>query len=281
MSIANLAKFYLRLGLPIVFLFASACREDAPLPEDREATASALSQSQELTEIEPVPTEDIDLPKRQFPTVGNVVSESRNVRNFDRVRCSFGELLVTQGDRESLTVIAEDRLLDRIVSKVRDGTLYLYPKNNEPFVTFDRIQFQLTVKNLNALNLDGVVQVKAEKLKTDRLQLGSTGSAKIAIESLNADILKVDLGGASELSLAGKVTDQMLNFSGGSRYYADLLESQTVALEINGAGEAAVWANDRLDVQINGAGTVNFYGNPDVRQQIRGAGSIQPIGGFR
>ncbi|HIK31276.1 MAG TPA: DUF2807 domain-containing protein [Oscillatoriales cyanobacterium M59_W2019_021] len=281
MSIANLAKFYLRLGLPIVLLFTSACQEVDSRLEDREVTASARSNSPDLTEIEPVPTEDIDRPKRQFPKVGNVVSESRNVSNFDRVRCSFGKLIVTQGDRESLTVIAEDRLLDRIVSEVRDGTLYLYPKSNEPFVTFDRVQFQLTVKNLNALNLDGVVQVKAEQLKTDRLQLGATGSAKIDIESLDADTLQVDLGGASELSLAGKVTDQTLTFSGGSRYYADLLESQTVALEINGAGKAAVWANDRLDVQINGAGTVNFYGNPDVRQQIRGVGSIQPIGGFR
>ncbi|MGB6169606.1 MAG: DUF2807 domain-containing protein, partial [Geitlerinemataceae cyanobacterium] len=144
-----------------------------------------------------------------------------------------------------------------------------------------RVQFELTVKNLDELNLDGVVRVQAENLETDRLQLQATGSAEIAINSLKANTLNVDLGGASKLNLAGKVIDQTLRFSGGSQYRAELLESQNIDLEIDGAGEATVWANDRLDVQINGTGNVGFYGTPDVRQDIRGVGSIQPLGGSR
>lgn len=281
MTIAKRVYFCLSLGLPISLLVLGACRQverssQARQPESSERIASKLSQG-----IEPRPNEVTEQPHQRFPKIGNVVSESRKVQNFDRIHCSFGELIITQGDRHSLTISAEDRLIDQIVSEVRDGTLYLYPKKNTPFVTFDRVKFELTVKNLEELNLDGVVWVKADSLKTDRLQLYSSGSAQIAIAALKADTLQVDLGGASELNLAGNVTHQKLRFSGGSRYRADLLESNTVALEINGTGEATVWANDRLDVQINGAGNVEFYGTPNVRQEIRGAGSIQPFGGYR
>jgi Putative auto-transporter adhesin, head GIN domain len=289
MTIAKKVYFCFSLGLPMILLVLGACRQiDSPTetlrdriseehqPESSQRIASKLSKP-----IEPIQNEVIETPERGFPTMGSVVSKSRNVKNFDRVHCSFGELIITQGDRESLIVKAEDRLISQIVSEVRDGTLYLYPKNNTPFVTFDRIQFDLTVKNLDELNLDGVVTVKAERLETDRLQLEATGSAQIAIDSLKANTLNVDLGGASELNLAGKVTEQTLRFSGGSRYRADRLESQTVDLQINGAGDATVWANDRLDVQINGTGNVNFYGTPDVRQEIRGVGAIQPLGGYR
>jgi Putative auto-transporter adhesin, head GIN domain len=270
MTIAKRVYFCLRLGLPISLLVLGACRQIDRVPEDH--------QLESIETVQKGVTEPTD---QGFPDQGKVTSESRQVKNFDRVRCSFGELMITQGDRESLTIIAEDRIQSQIVSEVRDGVLYLYPKNNTSFVTFDRIRFNLTVKNINELNLDGLVQVQADNLKTDHLKLAATGSAKIAINSLKANTLNVDLGGASELNLAGKVTDQTLYFSGGSRYRADLLESQTVSLQINGAGDATVWANDRLDVQINGTGNVNFYGNPNVRQEIRGAGSIQPLGGYR
>lgn len=281
MTISKRVYFCLSLGLPISLLVLGACRQveqssEIRQPESSERIASKLSQR-----IDPHPKEVTEQPKPEFPMMGNVVSESRKVQNFDRIHCRFGELIITQGDRPSLTISAEDRILDQIVSEVRDGTLYLYPQKNTHFVTFDQVKFVLTIKNLDELNLDGVVQVKADHLATDRLQLNSSGSAQIDIGVLKADTLQVDLGGTSELNLAGKVTHQMLRFSGGSRYHADLLESNTVALEINGAGQATVWANDRLDVQINGTGNVDFYGTPDVRQEIRGAGSIQPLGGYR
>jgi Putative auto-transporter adhesin, head GIN domain len=278
MTIAKTAYFCLCFGLPIGLFVLGACREVDRIPQERqpqssERIASKLSKTDEF-----IANGEITEPTREFPNMGNIVSESRKVKNFNRVHCRFGELIITQGDRESLTITAEDRILSQMVSEVRDSTLYLYPQNQTPFVTFERVKFELTVKNLDELNLDGVVWVKADQLETDRLQLEATGSAQIDINDLKANALKVDLGGASDLSLGGKVTDQTLRFSGGSRYRADLLESETVALEINGSGEAAVWANDRLDVQINGAGNVNFYGNPDVRQDIRGVGIIQNIG---
>lgn len=272
MTIAKKVYVCLSLGLPMSLLLLAACRQVEKIsPEDRSPSSDSVAS----TFSKAIETD------REFSSAGNRVSQSRNVQNFDRIRCSFGELIVTQGDRESLTITAEDRILSQIVSEVRDGTLYLYPENNTPFVTFDRVQFELTVKNLDELNLDGVVRVQAENLETDRLQLQATGSAEIAINSLKANTLNVDLGGASKLNLAGKVIDQTLRFSGGSQYRAELLESQNIDLEIDGAGEATVWANDRLDVQINGTGNVGFYGTPDVRQDIRGVGSIQPLGGSR
>lgn len=280
MTIAKRVYFCLGVGMSIAVGVLAACRQIEPSSPKRQPTTSQ-GISAPFSTANPMENEAREQPDQGFPNMGKVVSQSRTVKNFNRIQCSFGELSVTQGDRETLTITAEKRLLDRIVSEVRDGTLYLYPQPNTPFVTFNRVKFDLVVKHLEELNLDGVVWVKADTLNAKRLQLTSSGTAQIAIGALKADRLEVDLGGASELNLAGKVTHQRLRFSGGSRYRADLLESDAVDLEINGTGEATVWANDRLDIQINGAGNVNFYGTPNVRQDIRGAGSIHPLGGYR
>lgn len=281
MTIAKRVYVCLGVGMPIAVGVFAGCSQIDSSSAKRQQTPSQTISSQFSTTLDPLENDVPYRPERGFPNMGNVVSRSRTVDRFHRIQCSFGELNVTQGDRQTLTVTAEKRLLDKIVTEVRDGTLYLYPQPNTPFVTFDRVKFDVTVKNLEELNLDGVVWVKADTLKTKRLHLTSRGTAQIAIDSLQADRLEVDLGGASELNLAGKVTHQHLKFSGGSRYRADLLESDAIDLEILGTGEATVWANDRLNVQIHGAGNVNFYGTPHVRQDIRGAGSIHPLGGYR
>ena len=57
---------------------------------------------------------------------GNVVTEERDVSGFDRVALSgFGEVIITQGDKESLTVETDDNLMRYIETKVRGGTLEL------------------------------------------------------------------------------------------------------------------------------------------------------------
>mgnify|MGYP002682593131 CR=1 FL=1 len=57
---------------------------------------------------------------------GNVATREIEVSGFDAVRLAgVGDLTITQGQTESLTIEAEDNILDVLESKVRAGELVL------------------------------------------------------------------------------------------------------------------------------------------------------------
>ena len=56
----------------------------------------------------------------------DLASVTREVGDFDEVVLSgIGELTITQGEKESLTIEAHERLLPKITTEVRDDTLHI------------------------------------------------------------------------------------------------------------------------------------------------------------
>ena len=57
---------------------------------------------------------------------GKVVSESRQVSGFEKLDLALdGEVILTQGEAEMLTIEAQENLLRYIVTEVRGGTLWI------------------------------------------------------------------------------------------------------------------------------------------------------------
>jgi len=233
---------------------------------------------------------------------GHSVEESREVSGFDRVSLSgLGELIITQGAEESLTIEAEDNLVRYIETEVRSGTLHIdFP--DEPrrvnVIPTDPVRFYLTVKQLSGLSMSGAGRIGASSLKVDDVQisisgagdvdLGSltakeldirvSGAGDIDIDALEADELTLRLSGAGDVDIAGQVKAQQASLSGLGSYGAGDLESQTAKITISGAGGAKVHVTEELDVRISGAGSVKYYGNPTVSKDISGLGKVSALG---
>jgi hypothetical protein len=199
---------------------------------------------------------------------GNVVSETRDVSGFDRVLLwDSGELNITQGAAESLTVEAEDNVIGRVTTDVRGDTLEIGFKGGWwwPFRPSGRVVYDLTVKELSGLEVSG---------SANQLDLEVSGSGDVEIERLDADRLVVDSSGSGRFEMSGQVAVQEVKISGSGKYEAEALQSEAVTLEISGSGSATVWATDSLDVKISGSGRVDYYGSPRVNQEISGSGRI-------
>ena len=75
---------------------------------------------------------------------GHVRSESRAVQGFDQVVLTgSGELAITQGCAESLTIEAEDNILPLLRSDVSSGRLTLGGKDNASFSATQPIRYKL------------------------------------------------------------------------------------------------------------------------------------------
>ncbi len=219
-------------------------------------------------------------------TVGSrrVVTENVKVSNFDQVNFSaIGELTITQGNRESLTIEAESNVMSQIKTSVSGGTLYIEMKTGGfpwigSVVPTKPVRYDLMLKELNSLDLSGLGSVYAGAIDTDRLNLDLSGAGKIVIRSLTADILKVDHTGLGQFELSGQVRRQEVILTGAGDYDAADLESEKAEVTLTGLGKATVWATETLDIELSGAGKVSYYGDPRVTQDVRGIGKVTSLG---
>ncbi len=221
-------------------------------------------------------------------STSDVVTETREVSGFDRVALrEFGELVITQGEEESLTIEARQDILSRLETEVKDGKLVIGSRGSwldklgdalATGFTRKRIRYSLTVRQLTGLEVSGAAAVRVAKIETDRLALKLSGAGDVNIESLDAQRLEVDLPGAGKISVAGRVAEQTVTLSGAGSYDAPKLESQKAKATLTGLGSATVWAVEELDATIRGLGSVSYYGTPKVRKEITGAGGVKSLG---
>lgn len=214
-------------------------------------------------------------PVNELQGSGNVTSESRSVHDFNRVELvGIGTLTITQGAAEALTVQAEDNLLPHIGSVVQGSTLTLAPTPGTNIVPTKPIVYDLTVKQLRAIDVSGAGDVTAPGLSADQLDLSVSGAGRLATERLTSSSLTVHLSGSSTVTASGQASRQTVSISGACRYAASDLASQEATVDISGASTSAVKVSDHLKATVSGASHVTYTGSPTVQQDVSGVGSV-------
>ena len=219
---------------------------------------------------------------------GDFPTETREVSDFDRVALAgFGDMVITQGDEESLTIEASPEILGRIETDVKDGKLTIrFSRSWLDWIgevlaagfAGMRVRYDLTVKELADLAITGAGRVRVASITADHLALELRGAGQLSIESLEAERLKIDLSGAGQIKVGGRVTEQTVKITGAGSYDAPDLESQRAKATLTGLGGATVWAVEDLEATIRSVGSVSYYGAPTVSKKITGIGSLNSLG---
>ena len=187
---------------------------------------------------------------------GTIETEARTVNGFTGVELSGnGKLIIEQGDTESLTITADDNLLQYLTSDVEKSKLMLATNVVFSLEPTAPITYRLTVKRLNTLGASGSVIVEASGIRTDSLTIAVNGSG--------------------DISISGEADAQKIAVSGTADYKADNFKTKDTSISISGSGKAVIAASNQLDVQIAGTGEVKYIGNPQITQSISGAGSVK------
>ncbi len=192
---------------------------------------------------------------------GNIVTQSRSVAGFQAVSMGgSGRLFVEQGPTESLTVTADDNLMQYIDTKVVGDQLELGFGLGAPMRSLQPtkpIEFHLTVKTLDEVDLSGSGVVDMKKIDGERLKAGISGSGT--------------------MTAAGVVNDLTLSISGSGKFDGADLHSVRTSVGISGSGRARVATSDQLSVDVSGSGSVEYTGNPQVSKDISGSGSVRRV----
>jgi hypothetical protein len=190
---------------------------------------------------------------------GTAMTESRDVETFDAIEVGGAFVVVVHVDpaaAQRVEVSGDDNIVAKVATTVAVGELDIQLEHG-------MVRPKLPMK----------VEVWLPSLTG----LEASGASNITVEGLHGERFELELSGASESTLQGRVDRFEVDSSGASDLDARELHAKIVELELSGAGDADVFASDRLDAAVSGAGDVHYFGDPkEVKQNVSGAGSITP-----
>ena len=206
---------------------------------------------------------------------GKVATETRAVSGVEAVEFAFvGDMTITQGDEESLTITGDDNILPLIKSDVTGGVLRVYTQGVNMAQSITPLRYELKVKDLSRMTLSGAGSINAPELTTERLRATVSGAGTLRVDALAADALEVSLSGIGDANIAGVVERQQVTLAGAGTYFGEELRSGVADTTISGLGNAKVWVTEKLNATISGAGSIEYKGDPQVTQQVSGVGSV-------
>lgn len=212
---------------------------------------------------------------------GNVLTETRAVSDFHAIEVNYpAQVLIQQGRTESLKIEAEDNVLPRLKTQVRNGVLEIsYKRQDGKHVNpTEPVRITIVVKELDDVEFTSAGELVIEDLESDELDVSLSGAGSLELNEIHVKDLHVSLSGAGSLVASGTASKLDLNISGFGDFKGDDLHSQDALVNISGAGSATVWVDDDLTAQISGAGSVNYYGSASVSRQISGVGGVKHLG---
>ena len=210
---------------------------------------------------------------------GDLISETREVSGFDSINLSgSGEVIVTQGGEESLTVETDDNVMEHVKTEVQGGTLHLGFEEGLNLIDPTRLIFTVGVDDLSELGISGSGDIEVDSVDTDQFNVTVSGSGNLQIRDLTADSVEARISGSGDVDLTGETTSQDVTISGSGKYRAGDLQSETAEVSISGSGQATVWATESLDSNISGSGSVDYYGQPSISTSGSGSGKINSLG---
>jgi hypothetical protein len=211
---------------------------------------------------------------------GRETGSIRDVRGFDSVSFdTSGELIITQGDREALEIVARASDLPNIVTEVRGGTLFIGRQGSGLAFSFRPPIFRLTMKTIAGLETHSSGRITAGELRATSLRIQISSSGGIWIDSLAADSLDVQISSSGSLSVSGRVEQQTVRLSSSGSYSGGKLASETARVRVSSSGTATLRVSESLEASVTSSGGVRYYGNPPrVEANVTSSGRLVRLG---
>jgi hypothetical protein len=206
---------------------------------------------------------------------GNLKTETRRVSGFSAVTLQgSGSLTISVTGTESLTIEAEDNLLEYLTSDVSDGRLTLGTRPNTGIQATKGIKYMLTVKDLSDLQISGSGDAVLDTINASSFNAVISGSGSMVINNITTSNFNFVLNGSGKVTVAGKADNLNIQIPGSGSFDGTGLDSKTATVGCSGSGNVIAKVSDTLNVTISGSGSVQYIGDPVVTKTIPGSGSV-------
>ena len=200
---------------------------------------------------------------------GKSVSRDVTVSAFDALQASgIYELKLSQGDKEGVTITADENLQEYFTVKNEGSKLVIDMSRmkNKNLKNKGTLKVHVTFKKLRELDLRMVGNVASEKsLSFDALELKNQSVGNVDLQ-LSARKLELDNESVGNVKLSGQAREAVVRNEGVGNLKAGNFVVQEMDIENSGVGNAEVHAEKTLKVKDCFMGKVSNKGAAPMRK---------------
>lgn len=197
-----------------------------------------------------------------------VIKQNRQVAPFTSINASGGwDVVIRQGNSQSVSIEVSEDLLDRVVIEVRNGTLHISNKKNRSFSFRNmRDSYQVayvTVTDLKKIEASGGGDIRFETpLRTGDFELSLSGGTDLEDLKLNCSRFDGDFSGGCDAQIHFlSVSEVKLDASGGSDVDLRDISAQTTKISASGGSNLKITGKtDKLFLDASGGSDVSASG---------------------
>jgi len=209
---------------------------------------------------------------------GATVEKTISVQKFNGVRNAFScDVYITQGAEQSITVKAQQNILENMTFEVSNGLLTI---NRDRLIKRgDKIEVLITMPYFTELSLSGSGSLQTNTLFSDmdHVQVSVSGSGRMDVRT-EARAITSQVSGSGRIYFDGSVDEFSITISGSGKIDAEALASNRCDVNISGSGNATVLVHDELDAKISGSGNVRYHGDvARIQSRVSGSGHVRSM----
>jgi hypothetical protein len=206
-------------------------------------------------------------------------TEQREVSAFNRIDFrGIGRLVLSQGEKQSVSVTASEDVLPHVRTEVRAGVLIIsfrwWLGMLFRISEMRTLEVKLVLEKLAGLKVSGAGIVESrERIQVEEMDMHLSGAGEIRLE-LYGRRIGTHLTGAGRIVLWGEVDEQDIRLTGAGSVQTERLVTRRAQIHSSGAGECSVHATESLDARLSGAGSIRYLGNPKIQSRMTGLGTL-------
>lgn len=190
---------------------------------------------------------------------GTVNSYELSLASFNRVSLHGPiNLRISQGDEQSITIVAEPELYIPLEHKVENQQLIVGYDDINCFDTDHGVWVNITVPDLTEIYSEGKNSILSEG-------------------QLDLDKLTINTSGSSTVELSGQITIQEFNSDGTITVNNLNLLTQRTNVNMVGSGDINISCSEVLDIDVEGLAKIAYIGDPSITQKVEGSLSLSKL----
>ena len=226
---------------------------------------------------------------------GNLITQEMDAIDFTKIE--IGHVFrakITRSDSFSVSITADDNLLEHIVARKSGNTLRIHLKGGYAYIGTTKM-VEITMPKIDKLSLSNASQSEISGFRSsDHLEFEVSGASSLNIDDLQAgdtdfrisdasyisgDIEisegRFNISGASSINLEGYASDISIEVSGASHANFANFSVSTATVRIKEASVATVNANSNVDGNVSGASRLTYLGDPALTLEMSSDSAIE------
>jgi hypothetical protein len=211
---------------------------------------------------------------------GPTISRAYPVGPFQRIEVSGPyQVSVATGQAPSVNATGNQRLIERMVVEIEDGTLKIHPEKRHGihmgWSNDGKAKVTVTTQMLDAAGIAGSGALAIDRIAGESFDGSVAGSGNLRVGNVDVQNLKMSIGGSGSIEASGRARGANYAIGGSGDIRAAKLATETAEVSIGGSGNIAGNASRTAKVDIAGSGNVTITGGAQCAVSKAGSGNVR------